>query len=148
MILSEYQTLWSALSHNLAEFDSLKLPRFGTSEDSPVNFYIFCDASKGAYSFAAYSMQDGESHLAFTKAKVASMKPNNLPKLKLLAVFLPRWKTYSRIRIGDIVISVDAQVVSSWLLSDNIKAKNQFVKKDLRTFIKWLGNWKKRNLYQ
>ena len=34
------------------------------------------------------------------------------------------------------MISVEAQVVLLWFLSDNIKTKNQFVKIDLRTFIK------------
>ena len=125
------------MSHDLAKLDSLKLPRLVTSENSPADFYIFCDASKGAYSFAAYSVQDGESHLVFAKFKVAPMKPKSLPTLELLIVFLaiksllPLLRAYPRIRIGDIVISVDAPVVLSWLLSDNIKTKNQFVKNKL-----------------
>ena len=75
------------------------------------------------------------------------MKPKSLPTLESLTVFLaikcllPLLKAYSRIRTGDIVISVDAQVVLSWLLSDNIKTKNQFVKnrlKDIRQMIRKL----------
>ena len=75
------------------------------------------------------------------------MKPKNLPMLELLAVFLAikcflsLLKAYSRIRIGDIVISVDAQIVLSWLLSDNIKIKDQFVKnrhKDIHRMIREL----------
>ena len=116
----------------------MKFSRFVTSEDSPADFYIFCDASKEDYNFAAYSMQDGKSHLAFTKAKVAPMKPRSLSTIELLAVFLAvkclltLLKAYSRIRVGDIVISVVAQVVFSWLFSDNIKIKNQFVKNRLK----------------
>ena len=53
IVSEEYQTLWSALSHDLAKFDSLKIHRFVTSEDSPANFYIFSDASKGAYLFCS-----------------------------------------------------------------------------------------------
>ena len=119
IVSEEYQTLWSALSHDLAKLDSLKFSRFATSEDNSADFYTFCDAPKRDFGFAAYSEQDGESHLTFSKAKVAPMKPNSLPTLKLLVVvlsnqcLLPLLKAYSRIRIRDIVISVDAQVVLS-----------------------------------
>ena len=75
IVSEEYQTIWAALSYDLTKLDSLKFPRFVTSEDSPADFYIFCDVSKGAYGFAAYSVQDGEFHLVFAKAKVAPMKP-------------------------------------------------------------------------
>ena len=134
----EFQNLWSALSCDLAKLDSLQFPRFVISEDSLADFYIFCDASKGAYGFSVYSVQNSKSHLLFSKAKVAPMKPKSLPTLELLAVFLaikcllPLLKAYSRIKIRDVVISVDAQVVFSWLLSDNIKTKNQFVRNRLK----------------
>lgn len=52
------------------------------------------------------------------------MKPKILHTLALLNVFL----AYCRIKIGDIGISVDAQFVLSWILSENIKTKYQFVK--------------------
>ena len=86
-------------------------------------------------------MQNGESLLVFAKAKVAHMKAKSLPTLELLAIkcLLPLLKAYSRIRIEDILISVDAQVVLLWLLSDNIKTKNQFVKyrlKDIHQMIR------------
>ena len=145
IVSEEYQTILSALSHDLIKLDSLKFPRFITGEDSPTD--IFRDASKGAYGFAVYSVEDGGSHLAFAKAKVAPMKPKSLPTHELMAVFLaikcllPLLKAYPRIRIGDIVISVDTQIVLSWLLSDNIKTKNQFVKnrlKDIRKMIREL----------
>lgn len=134
----EFQTLWPALSRDLAKLDSLQFPRFVISEVGPADLYIFCDASKGAYGFAVYGVQNGKSHLIFSKAKVAPMKPESLPTLELLAVFLdikcllPLLKAYSRIKIGDVVISVDAQVVLSWLLSDNIKTKNEFVRNRLK----------------
>ena len=79
----EYQALWFALSCDLAKLDSLRFPRFDTNGDSPADFYIFCNVAKGAYGFAAYSVQDSEAHLAFAKDKVAPMKPKGLPMLEL-----------------------------------------------------------------
>ena len=58
IVSEEYQTLWYALSHDLAKLDSLKFLRFVTSEDSPADFYIFCDAFLGADGFAVYSVAE------------------------------------------------------------------------------------------
>lgn len=69
------------------------------------------------------------------------MKPKSLPTLELLAVFLAikclllLLNAYSRIKIRDILISVAAQDVLSWLVFDNIKTKNEFVKNRLKDMI-------------
>ena len=82
IVSKEIQILWSALSRDLAKLDSLQFPRFVISEDGLADFYTLCEAS-----FAVYSVQNSESHLLFSKAKVAPMKPKSLPTLELLAVF-------------------------------------------------------------
>ena len=149
IVSKEFQNLWSALSRDLAKLDSLQFPRFVISEDDLDDFYIFCDASKGAYGFSVYSVQNSKSHLLYSKAKVAPMKPKSLPTLELLAVFLAikclllLLKVYSRINIRDVVISMDAQVVLSWLLSDNIKTKNQFVRNRLKDIKQMIEELKK-----
>ena len=84
----EFQNLWSALSCDFAKLDSLQFPRFVISEDGLADFYIFCDASKGDYGFSVYSVKNSLSHLLFSKAKMAPMKPKSLLTLELLAVFL------------------------------------------------------------
>ena len=102
IVSKEFQNLWSALSCDLAKLDSLQFLRFVISEDDLADFYIFCDASKGAYGFSVYSVQNSESHPLFSKAKVAPMKPKSLPTFEFLAVFLaikcllPLLKAYSR----------------------------------------------------
>ena len=102
---------------------------------------------------SVYSVQNNQSHLLFSKAKVAPMKPKSLLTLLLLAMFfdikclLPLLKAYSRIKIRDVVISVDAQVVLSWLLSDNIKTKNQFVRNRLNDIKQMIEELKKLHLY-
>ena len=77
------------------------------------------------------------------------MKPKNLRTLELLVVFLtikvllPQLKAYSWIKIGDIVISVDAQGVFSWFWSDNIKTNNQFEKNKLEDIDQMIWELKK-----
>ena len=62
--------------------------------------------------------------------KVAPVKSKLLPTLEMLAVFVAFKalhfvvRGYSDAVITDIYIFVDAQVVLSWLLKDNIKMKN------------------------
>ena len=129
---------WSALSKDLSQLTSIEFPRFCIDKDKPSELYIFCDSSKQAYGFAAYNVQDGKSSLIFAKAKVAPMKSKSLPTLELLSVFLAvkclptLLDAYSQGMIHNVTISVDAQVVLAWLLSEEIKTKNQFAKNRLR----------------
>ena len=91
---------------------------------------MFCDASPQAYGFVIYGVQDGISQIIFAKTKVAPVKSKSLLTLELLAVFVA-FKTlhflvrgYSNAVITDIHIFVDAQLVLSWLLKNNIKIKD------------------------
>lgn len=103
-------------------------------ETYPANLYIFCDASKKVYGFVAYFVQNGNSTLVFAKAKVAPLKSKTLPTLELLAVFLA--VMFSNISIKNTFVAVDAQVVLSWLLSEDAKTKNQFVRNRLKDISK------------
>ena len=66
----------------------MEFPRYTLSVDVPGDLYLFCDASKAAYGFAAYMVQDGKSHLIFSKVKVAPLQSRTLPVLELLPIFL------------------------------------------------------------
>ena len=52
-----------------------------------------------------------------------------------------RYKIYSKFEIINIYLAVDAQVVISWLLSDNVKTSNMFARnhiKDVHSMLKKL----------
>ena len=145
---SELQTEWTALANNISQLGDLQFPRSAINEDSPSELYLFCDASKEAYGFVAYNVQDSKSCIAFAKAKVAPKKSKSLPTLELLSAFLGIkcldniLNAYSNSQITQIVIAVDAQIVLSWLLSDEVKTKNMFVRnrlKDIKVMLKELS---------
>ena len=99
--------------------------------------YLFTDASPKAYGFVAYGVQNQKSCILYSKAKVAPMKKKSLPTLELLGVFLALkslsflLKAYSNVQ--NVYISVDAQVVLSWLLSGiNRTNKNIFARNRLK----------------
>ena len=129
---------WTTLSKDLVGLSSIEFPRYSLSEDEPTDIFLFCDASKNAYGYVAYAVQNGQSCNVLSKAKVAPLITKSLPTLELLGVFLSFkglfsiLKTFSRVRINNIFIAVDAQVVLSWLLSDVVKTKNQFARNRIR----------------
>ena len=114
---------WASLSRDLEGLSDVQFPRYTLSEEVPGDLYLFCDASKSAYGFAAYIVQNGQSNLIFSKVKVAPLSSKTLPVLELLSVFLAFkclnqiLKIFSKF-IGNILIGTDAQIVLSWLLSD------------------------------
>ena len=99
---------------------------------------VFCDASKEAYGFAVYvtSHDTNESNLLFAKVKTAPLQKKSMPTLELLSVFLA-FKCLGQLlksltcSLISLTLAVDAQVVLAWLLTGNIKAKNQFAKNRL-----------------
>ena len=91
------------------------------------DLYFSSDSSKQSYGFALYNVQDNKSNLMFAKAKVTPIKPRGSPTLKLLLVFLGVkcmhliLDSYPNVTFKRLVIAVDAQVVLSWLMSQQIK---------------------------
>ena len=115
----------------------MEFPRYTLSEDVPGDLYLFCDASKAAYGFAAYMVQDGKSHLVFSKVKVVPQRSRTLSVMELLSVFLA-FKCLNQILknfakfIGNIFISSDEQIMLSWLLLDVLPTKRIYTKNRVR----------------
>ena len=92
--------------------------------DSPLKLYLFGDASSQADGFVVYRVQNGKSQI-FCKIKVTPMKTKTLPTMELLAVcsafgaLTTILTSDSNISMETICISVYAQVVLSWLLTEN-----------------------------
>ena len=107
-------------------------------ESSPAKLIIFCDASQLAFGLAAYIWQNGYAKLIFAKDKVTPLVKRTLPTLELLSVFLSvkfipnMLRTLSDSCNSDIVVTVDAHVVLSWMLTNDIKTKNVFIKNKLK----------------
>ena len=58
------------------------------SEEAPTGLIAFCDASKQAYGFVVYAIQEGRVSFFFSKVKVAPLSFRTLPTLELLAILL------------------------------------------------------------
>ena len=120
---------------DLSSLRHLRFPKFGLNESSPAKLIIICDASQLEFGFAAYIWQNGCAKLIFVKAKMAPLVKRTLPTLKLLPVFLSvecipnMLRVLSDSCISDIAVAVDAQVVLSCLLTNDIKTKNVFQNK-------------------
>ena len=138
VVAEEDERTWSSLSKDLVGLSSIEFPRFALSEDEPTDLFLFCDASKNAYGYVAYAVQNGKSCYVLSKSKVAPLQTKSLPTLELLGVFLAFkglfciLKTFSKVKFNHIFVAVDAQVVLSWLLSDVVKTKNQFARNRIR----------------
>ena len=118
--MEKHMNLWSQLAHDLTSLN-VTFPRYVVNK-----------------AFALYNVQDNKSNLMFAKAKVTPITPRSLPTLELLSVFLGVkclhliLDSYPNVTFKRLVIAVDAQVVLSWLMSQQIKTKNQFAKNRLK----------------
>ena len=132
---SSIKISWSKLAVDLNKLCTLNFPRNVVNNKYQTSLFIFCDASSEAYGFCAYAVQNNNSNLLFSKAKVSPLKSKTLPTLELLGVYTAFkclkliLRSYSDLTINDVFILVDAQVVLSWLLNDvnKINSKNKFV---------------------
>ena len=128
----EAQKIWSNLSHDLNKLEQLTFPRFTVTDSEPFDLVLFCDASTRAYGFVCYALQNGTSSFVFSKCKVAPLKHKTLPTLELLSVFIGYkalenlLHTFKKCVVKSVTFAIDAQVVLSWLLEDNLKTKNLF----------------------
>ena len=131
-ISEENSKIWSDLCKDLRRLHELELPRYSLSEDDPVDFILFADASKRAYGYVAYAVQNGNANFVLAKPKVAPLKRKSLPQLELLGAYvalqglLNLLHVFRHYDLRRIYVAVDAQVVLSWLLSSTVKTKNVF----------------------
>ena len=125
---------FKSLQDDIKLLHNIKFPRKAYGDN--ISLIIFTDASKTTYGFACYARSvEGdqiETRLLFSKCKNAPSKSKSIPTLELLAVFmalkcLPSiLDALSGKNILDIFIGVDAQIVLSWILTKNVRAKNIF----------------------
>ena len=135
---------WSSLSKDLESLSSLQFPRLALIDDSPMDLFVFCDACKASYGFVAYAVQKGESNFVFAKGKVAPLQERSLPQLELLGAVvacqgvLTMLEIFKHVKINNVYIHLDAQIVLSWLLSSALP-KNNYTSnriKDVKKMVK------------
>ncbi|XP_058827423.1 uncharacterized protein LOC131687359 [Topomyia yanbarensis] len=131
---------WLRWTNILADVPVFKLPRsyFGTArsdEVEEVQLHIFADASETAYGCVAYfrAIVRGKvvCSLVMSRAKVAPLKQLSIPRLELLAAVLAARLARTieqnhNFTISRVVFWIDAEVVLSWIRSDQRRYK-QFV---------------------
>ena len=144
---------WNKLFLDLSLLHHLIFPRFVLDKPFPAKLIIFCDTSQLALGFAAYIWQNRCAKLIFAKAKVAPLVKRILPKLELLSVFLsvkciPNiLRALSDSYISDIVVADDTQVALSWLLTNDIKTENVFIKNRIENIHKKIAKLSKGGIY-
>jgi len=128
---------WVKVRSELASLQAVEFPRKAYAHESTM--YVFCDSSKECYGFSVYLRDEsnGTCRLLFAKAKTAPLKSRTVPTLELLSVHLalkclPSLLSPLRGKIKDIIISVDAQVVLTWLLTGKVKTKNVFARNRIK----------------
>ena len=125
---------WNALKKELEGLSDMAFPRYSLSEDLPADFYLFSDASKEAYGFVAYAVQEGQSGFLMARTKVAPLQGKTLPTLELMGAHLAYkgvkelLNTFKKVKIKNVYVAVDAQIVISWILSQNMKSKNIYAR--------------------
>ena len=128
---------WTNFASEVSSLSSFSFERQTVSEGAPVGIYAFCDASRDAYGFVSYLLQNGCSNFFHSKSKLSPVKNQTLklPSLELLSAFLAI-KTisnlifdhnFSKVSVESLHILVDSQVALAWLLKGCARKKNVFV---------------------
>ncbi|XP_055643077.1 uncharacterized protein LOC129779554 [Toxorhynchites rutilus septentrionalis] len=131
---------WQQWIGLLPKVEELRIPRcyLGDAESSSVEsleLHIFTDASEHAYGCVAYlrSVVNGEvnCNLVMSRAKVAPLKRQSIPRLELMAAVLGARLSRTFLETTTLCIDcttlwTDSRTVLSWLQSDQYKYK-QFV---------------------
>ena len=59
-----------SLSFNLKRTSTFEFPRYSLSTDKSVDLILFSDASKRAYGWVAYTLQNGQTNYLLSKVKI------------------------------------------------------------------------------
>ncbi|XP_058837537.1 uncharacterized protein LOC131693614 [Topomyia yanbarensis] len=132
--------LWKQWTELLPKVEALRIPRCYLGDTMSLSIetlelHIFTDASENAYGCVAYLrlVVHGavKCSLIMSRAKVAPLKRQSIPRLELMAAVLGArmrqtiMETHS-LRIDQTILWTDSRTVLSWLQSDQHKFK-QFV---------------------
>ena len=112
-----------------------------------MDLYIFSDASKRAYGYVVYSVQNGSSNFVFAKAKTAPLKQkHSLPQSELLASKLSMEGLFNLLscfkNVNNVYLGVDAQIILAWLTSP-ITTKNVYTSNRIKDTIKLIADVKR-----
>ena len=122
------------LIEDLKLLPGIEFPRFSISTDKTYALHICTDASSTCYGFVAYASDEFQSNFLFAKTKMAPVKKSlSIPSLELMGVALvfkcirSILDAYKEVKFSFLNIAIDAQVVISWLLTNNLNVKSKFV---------------------
>lgn len=114
---------WLKIRDDFQNLNNIRIPRWLGSYES-IELHGFCDASQWAYSAVVYSVVRTDNgnrvQLVVAKTKVAPIKQVTIPRLELMgAVLLSKLVVNLakalKLRINDIVLWTDSQIVLDWL---------------------------------
>ena len=129
---------WKKIASNLNKISELSFKRMVLSKDQEYGLHVFCDSSKTCFGFVVYACSENHSELVFSKSKMAPLKELSIPCLELMAVVLAFkcmpsiLASFEDIKFKFLNFIVDAQVVLSWLLTNDPKCKSKLVKNRLK----------------
>ena len=140
---------WVRVWGDFGKLNEISFPRQSSSDETRATLVAFCDASKQAYGFTVYAIQNGQTKFFFSKVKVSPLHTRTLPTLRLLSVLLCLNCVSSMLldqnikhtQLASINILTDSQVALSWILKGHALKKNIFVSnrlKDISEFLKIL----------
>ena len=139
--------VWSHLAGDLQQLSTLGFDRQAFSSEEDMALFIFSDASKRAYGYVVYSVQNCKSNFVFAKAKTAPLKhKRSVPQLELLAAKLSLQGLFTLLscfsNVNNVYIGVDAQIVLAWLTSP-ISTKNVYTANRIKDTIKLIADVKR-----
>ncbi|XP_058456954.1 uncharacterized protein LOC131434306 [Malaya genurostris] len=132
--------LWRRWVGLLPDIEAIRIPRcfIGnalSTEIESLDIHVFTDSSEHAYGCVAFlrALINGKVHcsLIMSRAKVAPLKRQSIPRLELMAALLGARisQTILRmltLRVSRCILWTDSRTVCSWLKSDTYKYK-QFI---------------------